>query len=375
MPVVRKRLLLKKRRQRKVIKKQVAPKKEEKLIKEIYFDALHPASFGGVNKLAKASDIDPKSVLKWLNKQWSYSLHKPTRQKFQRRKYVTRGVNEQWQADLVEMQHYSRENEGYRYILCAIDIFSRYAYARPLKSKSGPDVAAALEHIFLNATPPKYLQTDQGLEFYNQHVKRVLDEHHIELFSVYSEKKAAIVERFQRTLQEKLYRAFTYQGNYRWLELLPQLIESYNHSYHRTIKTMPANVSKKNETEVWLQQYANLNVNAKAKFSVGDRVRIPKTKTIFTKGYIAKWSDEVFIISEVNTKYNPPVYTLKDENGDVIKGSFYEQELQQVPEDNLYRIEKIMRTRTHQGKKQALVKWKGYTEPSWIDYSQVQTIA
>jgi hypothetical protein len=345
-----------------------------RILQETYFNAQHPASFGGVNKLAKATQIDKVLVQNWLNQQWAYNLHKPAPQKFLRRKYVSRGVDEQWQADLVEMQHYSRVNNGHRYILCVIDIFSRYAYARPLLSKSGPDVAKALASILDSVkTKPKYLQTDKGLEFYNQYVKELLQKHNIQLFSVHSEKKAAIVERFQRTLQERMYRAFTHQGNYQWLSLLPQLIKSYNHSYHRGIKTEPAKVNKKNETDIWLTQYTDLKTQANPKYKVGDRVRIPKHRSVFTKGYIEKWTDEVFIVHEVNTKYKPALYTLKDDGDQVIQGSFYEQELQLVIDD-VYRIERVLRTRVKNKVKQALVKWKGYTEPSWINHNELTAI-
>ena len=351
-------------------------------MREIYFDAQHPASFGGIKKLATAlPTVDQKKIKSFLNQQWTYSLHKPIKRKFPWRKYVARGVNEQWQADLVEMQPYSRINQGYRYILCVIDVFSRYAYVRPIKSKSGPDVAEALEDIFRDTqNTPKYLQTDQGKEFYNQHVQSMLQRYNVELFSVYSDKKAAIVERFQRTLQERMYRAFTHQGNYRWMELLPQLIDSYNNSYHRSIKTTPASVSKKNETDVWMNQYSSsVKKSTKLpKFRVGDVVRIPKRKTIFSKGYIEKWTDEEFTIRDINTKYSPHLYTLADSTtGEAIRGSFYEQELQLVNNPTkLYRIEKILRTKTDPKTniKHALVKWKGYTDPSWIDYNTVQSI-
>ena len=358
MPVVRKRKLS-------------TPKN---LLSEIYFNAQRPGSFGGVNHLAKVSKLPQKTVQKFLSQQWTYQFHKPVRNKFPRRRYIVRGVNEQWQADLVEMQHFHYENKGYRYILCVIDVFSRYVYTRPLKNKTGKEVADALDSIF-EITFPKRLQTDQGNEFYNQHVRTVLEKYGIELFSVYSDKKAAIVERFQRTLKERMYRAFTYQSNHKWLDLLPKLTESYNHSYHRSIKTMPANINKTNETAVWLQQYGNIQKNPVIKFQIGDTVRIPKTKTPFSKGYEEKWTDEIFTISFINTKYKPELYTLVDSQGETISGSFYSQELQKVDnQDNIYRIEKVLQTKTIGKRKHSLVKWKGYKEPTWIDSAAIQNI-
>ena len=350
---------------------------EKKILRETYFNAQHPASFGGVQKLADATQVEPQNVQKWLSQQWTYTLHKPIRKNFQRRKYVARGINEQWQADLVEMQHHSRENHGMRYILFVIDIFSRYTYARPLKTKSGPDVALALESIINESeATPKLLQTDLGKEFYNHHVDSLLSKHNIELFSVHSDKKASLVERVQRTIKERMYRAFTYQGSYKWLDLLPQIIESYNNSYHRGLKHIPSKVNKQNETEVWLKQYSDLKKPTAHKYEIGDQVRIPKSRTIFSKGYEEKWTDELFTISEINSKYKPILYTLTDDNGETLKGSFYAEELQRVDnQEKLFRIERIIRTRMNKGKKEALVKWKGYSTPSWINYTQLQSVS
>ena len=355
--------------------------KEKKLLRETYFNARHPASLGGIEKLADATNVNPQNVQKWLSSQWAYTLHKPIRRNFERRKYVTRGVNEQWQADLVEMQHHARENEGMRYILFVIDIFSRYTYAEPLKTKSGPDVATALESIIKKSTePPKYLQTDLGKEFYNQHVSQMLNRYNIELFSVYSEMKAALVERVQRTIKEKMYRGFTFQGNYKWLDLLPKVLESYNNSYHRGIKHIPSKVNKDNETNVFIKQYSDLKKGdaAVAKFKVGDEVRISKARTVFAKGYEEKWTDEVFTITKINKKYKPILYTLNDYDGEEVQGSFYADELQKIDNsEKVYRIERVIRTRINKetGKKEAYVKWKGYTTPTWIDHSQLQTVS
>ena len=160
------------------------------------------------------------------------------------------------------------------------------------------------------------------------------------------------------------------------MDILPQIIDSYNHSYHRSIKNIPANVNDTNETSVWATQYKQLKKPIKdPKFNVGDAVRIPKHKSVFTKGYIEKWTDEEFTITDINSKYVPHLYTLSDSNNQVIKGSFYEQELQLVDNpQNLYRIEKVLKTRTINGKKEALVKWRGYTEPTWIDNKNLISI-
>lgn len=347
-------------------------RKEKNDLKRVYFNASNPASYGGIYKLAQETNLHPKKVSSWLKQQWAYTLHKPLRKKFERRKYVSRGINYQWQADLMDMQKYSRENNGFRYVLIAIDIFSRQAYAMPVKSKNGQEIASAFD-LMLQDVRPTYLQTDLGLEFFNAHVKKVLDKYNVELFSVYSEKKAALVERLIRTVKEKLSRIFTHQGNYKWIDALPQVLKGYNNSYHRGLKHVPSLVNKTNETDVWIKQYSNLVKGKESKFNIGDCVRISKNKKIFDKGYLQNWTDEVFTISHVNTKYTPTLYSLTDSDGEEIKGSFYAHELQLATNED-YRIERVIHIKTINGKKQALVKWLGYTEPTWINYDAIQTI-
>ena len=94
-------------------------------------------------------------------------LHTPARQNYRRRKFIVRGLDKTWQADLVEMQPYTRENNGYRYMLTVIDVFSKHAWAVPVKQKIGSDVTAAMEPILQQGRKPTNLQTDRGKEFYN----------------------------------------------------------------------------------------------------------------------------------------------------------------------------------------------------------------
>ena len=352
------------------VKKSQLTLKQKKELNKAYFNASNPASYGGIKRLVNATQIHPKLVQNWLNDQWSYALHKPVRKKFPRRKYVVRGLNHQWQMDLMDMQKYAKDNSGYRYILLAIDIFSRQAYAVAVKSKHGQEVAKALESILENVHP-KLIQCDRGLEFYNAHVGAVMAKYNIEMFSIHSENKASLAERAIRTIKERLFRIFTHQSSYRWVDVLSDVIVAYNNSYHRGLKHIPSLVTKRNEVDIWIKQYSNLVKDVEnTKFKVGDRVRISKNKGLFSKGYLQNWTDEVFTISRVNTKYKPAMYNLNDYNGESIEGSFYENELSKTTIKE-YRIEKILRTKTVNNKKLALVKWLGYREPSWIDYNSV----
>ena len=258
------------------------------------------------------------------------------------------------------------------------DIFSRYAFARPLRDKTPKEVVRALKSIFREeGVAPKLIQTDQGTEFENRIVRHFLTQvHNIELFSVKSPLKAAMVERLNRTIKERMWRAFTRQGNYRWLDLLPKLIYSYNHSKHRILGQTPASVNRENEADVWLRLYGREEQQAAAPtFSLGDRVRLSRQKDLFEKGYLPNWTEEEFVVHEIIDKYRPITYRVSSLDGEIIEGSFYSEELQKVTnQDEMYRIERVIRTRGQGVHKQALVKWMGYRDPSWIQYTAIQRI-
>lgn len=163
-------------------------------------------------------------------------IHRYARKNFPRRKYVMRGIAETLQADLIEMQPFATVNRRHRYILIVIDVFSKVAYAEPLKDKTGPEVTQAMDRIIrkVNRQNPRHhiknLHTDQGKEFYNSSMKRLLEKYGINLYSTFSNLKASIVERLIRTIKRKLYSHFSLHGNYKWLQILPEIIDQYNNT-------------------------------------------------------------------------------------------------------------------------------------------------
>ena len=159
-------------------------------LRAIYYDTTHPAGFSSTEKLSKASGIPRKKVHQWLKSQPTYTLHRQARLHYPTRPYIVHDIDEQWQADLADMIRIKRYNGGHQYILTVIDIFSRYAWARPLKTKRGEEVAKAFKSIFDEGRIPKRIQTDQGKEFENRHVRSLFGQHGIELFSIKSQFKA-----------------------------------------------------------------------------------------------------------------------------------------------------------------------------------------
>ena len=261
------------------------------------------------------------------NKILSEELHKPKRKNYPRRKIIVNNIDEIFAADLVEMQKFAKLNKGYRYLLTCIDIFSKFAWVIPLKDKKGVTIKNALEKIF-NKRKPKFLWTDNGKEFYNKQVQDLLNENNIKLYSTNnSEIKSAVIERFNRTFKNMMYKKFTENNNTIFYNILNELVNNYNNKHHSTIKMSPIEGSKKINEKKIKNIYNFEKTKKPGKFKVGDRVRLSLKKNIFEKGYDTNWTEEIFEIYDI--KYsNVPYYYLKDLNNEKLQGTFYEQELQ-----------------------------------------------
>lgn len=307
--------------------------------------------FSGINDLVRKSGLKKNEVEDFLNQQETYTLHKPARKNFDTRRVFVHYIDQQWQADLVEMIPYEKDNNGFRYLLTVIDCFSKYAWSIPIHYKRGKDIVKAFNKIFkirsndpdsnIRGRKPSKIQTDLGKEFYNKDVQQLFKENNIIHFSTHSNYKASIVERFNRTLKEKMWKYFTNKRisekqTYKWIDILDDLMYNYNNSYHSSIKMTPVEASKKeNLQQVDDNLFSNKKVIVKKpKFKIGDLVRINKYKSIFAKGYLPNYTKEVFVIDEIiksnkNKKIVEPVitYKIKALNGEEILGIFYEKEL------------------------------------------------
>ena len=293
-------------------------------------------------------------------------LHKPVKRKFRKRRVLVSGNNEIWAADLADMRAFAEYNEGNNYLLLVIDTFNKYGWIIPLKDKKGETMVKAFKTIFKEGRKPKKLWTDKGREFYNKDMDDLRKLYDIELYSTENEEKSSIAERWIRTMKEKMFKYFTDNNTYNYMGALPELVEDYNNTVHSSTKLTPTEASKEeNELTVWRNLYPDrykIN-NLTPKFSVGDEVRITKKKKVFEKGYTTRWTEEIFTIKEIR-ETNPITYKLEDLQGDEIKGTFYEPELQKT-EQQVFRIEKIIKKE----KGKSLVKWKGYPDKfnSWVD--------
>ncbi len=156
-----------------------------------------------------------------------------------------------------------------------------------------------------------------------------MKKHDVHHFTTATDLKASIVERFNRSLKSRIWRFLTATNSQRYIDVLQDIMQGYNSSYHRSIKMRPVDVGKENEVVVFQNLYGGMKKNEHPvfKYKVGDVIRISKVRGPFAKGYEQNYTEEFFTISACIPR-DPPVYRLSDYDGDVIDGVFYKEELQ-----------------------------------------------
>jgi len=211
-------------------------------MQSLYRDARQSGSFGGIATTQLYSGKSRREVVDFLSGVDAYTLHKPARKRFPRRAVYSKGIADLIQADIADLSHIARYNDGYKYLLTAIDVFSKRAWALPLKSKTGREVAAAFEKI-LQEQRFNMCQTDKGSEFYNAAFRSLMDKWNMRHYSSENEDlKASVVERWNRTLKGRMFRYFTAHHTRRYVDALPDIVHSYTNTRHRSIGMSPVQV-------------------------------------------------------------------------------------------------------------------------------------
>jgi len=225
------------------------------------------------------------SGITWID-QLADEIHKPVVKKFRKRKVYVSGIDKIWAADLVDMQSFSKFNCGVKYLLTVIDVFSKFGWMLSLKDKTGGSVANALKEIFKQRKPEK-IWTDKGKEFYNKHINTLVQELGVELYSTENAEKSSVVERWNRTMKEKMFKYFTANNTNKYIDVLDDFVDKCNNTRHSSIKMTPVEASKKkNEVAVYRNLYPDLTRRLmRAKYKIGDKVRIHKKKKLFEKGF------------------------------------------------------------------------------------------
>lgn len=364
---------------------------QSSILKRVYETVESPNSYGGVNALLRNARKIDKSISRsiveeFLEDQPSYTLHRITRRRFARRKILSPRPKVIASCDLADMSGLARHNNGYRYILVVIDVFSRFLKAVPVKKKDGATMVKALKLVLENDSfkGVSRLNSDEGKEFYNRHVQEYLGGRNIKLYSVHSrEIKASLAERVIRTIKGKIYRYLTHNNTLSYIKALKGIVASYNNSQHRGLggKRTPSDVHGLTEEEDIRRQFTRMYINTRGiqktirrNLDIGRAVRIAdeSRNAPFRRGFTVQNTYEIFKIKRIDESQHPVAYYLEDLNGEEIEGIFYREELIPVKLPDLYDVT-VIRKKKVKGNVKYLVKWKGYPETfnSWVDESQV----
>ena len=219
---------------------------------------------------------------------WQMNFINQLLENFKKRKVYSCFRDNNWGVDLADMQSLSKYNKGIKQLLCAIDIFSKYAWVVPLKDKKAISVINIFQKIISEGRKPNKIWVDQGSEFYNQSFKDFLKINNIEMYSTYNEGKSVVAERFIRTLKNKIFKHMKAISKNVYFDVLDDTVNKYNNTVHKTIKMKPINITDDSYAE-----YSEDFNKKDSKFKVGDHVRISKYKSIFAKGYAPNWSEIV----------------------------------------------------------------------------------
>ncbi|MCG7874702.1 MAG: hypothetical protein N0E59_20985 [Candidatus Thiodiazotropha taylori] len=353
-------------------------------LSSIYFNPASPAAFSSLDKLYRFVRKDGKYVLgkhkirKWLLSQESYAVHREDRSRFKRRRVIAPYKDYQFDADTADMSFYVDQNDGYKYFVLLIDIFSRYVWTVALKSKTAQEMIKALKSVFSQGRVCYQLRSDKGKEFLNAPVSAYLKRMGIKHFETQNQPKSNYAERAIRTIKARLHRYMTHKQTHKWVNVLGEITDSYNHTYHRSIKQSPSSVREKDEVYQWKLQYDSLPKKPKApyaryRFKVGDEVRVSFLRRAFQKEHDERWSREIFTIVARSMKNAIPQYDLQDYSGTAVKGKFYQNQLLKAYPSDKFLIDSVLKRRKRSGREEVLVKWKGWDKRynSWIKSSQL----
>ena len=245
----------------------------------------------------------------------------PQMTKFRRERIIPLYKDERWSAALIDKSSPSKYNNNYKFILTVIDTFTKYAWAIPLKNKSGLSITNGFKIVLGESRKPEKLWVDRGSEFYNKTFKSLLKEYETKLYSTYSDLKAVFIERFNGTLLHIINKPMFINGG-NWVNILNDAVITYNNNMHSTINMTPVDASNNPDKVKYYVKYTK----ATPKFKVGDYVRNVDKRKIFSKGYTSNWNRKLFKVNEV-LKTQPTTYKIEDMNGETIEGKYYKQEL------------------------------------------------
>ena len=396
----------------------------EAFLKKIYYDPKNPASYSGVATLREAAQnagftkASWGNIRKWLSKQEVYTLFKQARRKFKQNEVPAVGIDYQFEMDLADMGSYAEENKGFKFILAVMDTFSRFGWTRAIKSKSAEEVSKAMASMLNEGRKSSIARSDKGGEFRSKKMTKVLDDAGVKQIFAQNSQKASSIERFIKTIKGRIVKDMYQRQNREWLSRLDDITRGYNARVHSSTGQAPKDITKSNEDRSRLVQYLkkrerlhgvspkienkkvgkiedgtedNKKITTsrsklsskrrnkrRLKFKTDDIVRISYLKDKFSRQYDEQNSHELFKVVRGFFRDDIPVYKIKDWLGEPIVGTFYQPELTLAaePENDSYKIDKILKSKTVGKKKQYFVSYLGWPKKynSWVNAKDVSNI-
>ena len=252
----------------------------------------------------------------WLLEQDVFTSHYPVRsRRFKRPKTVSPAKDFYWQADSAYMLRF--KDQGHSYFVLFIDVFTRYVWARPLKTLKSLEMVSVMDDLFASIeTQPKKLYTDAGSEFVGKSVEQFLKSRDIEHYIARStETKAAIAERAIKTIKRKLLLYMDEANTNKWIDALQDVVDAYNNSYHRVIKMTPTQGRAGDSVTVWQNQFRHKRPKSKSarrnrrpkklidfQFNVNDTVKLLSLKYPFKREYSETFTTETFVVTDRRKK-------------------------------------------------------------------------
>ena len=350
---------------------------------EEYFED-RPWSFGSARAVKEHNrELKNEDIENFLSKNEIYTRFKQHRKASQYSPIYVYRKRELFQADVVFFtnENIVAENNGFKYMFTCIDCFTKMAWVYPMKTNRCATVMQCFQDILKKCgKKPERLNSDRGSELICKSFKDFLAKQNIHHYLSYSSRKCPIVERFNLTIQNILYKIMASKRSWKWTKFLDQAMTIYFHGKHSTIGMSPIDAEKTKNSSLVRQNLLkffrkNRPKKKEPKYKVGAKVRIWKARHTFQRGYDENYSREYFKIREIKLNLPVPRYILEDATGDIITGSFFEDELVRFEPDDLFEIE-IVKKRKKGKKIECLVHYLGYPKSmnQWIPEEELEKL-
>ena len=356
-------------------------------MEKLYSDIKHPAGLSSAKKLYNAirktdKNVTMSNVKHFLSSKDAYTLHRQTKNRFNRRQFLFKHPGHTLLGDIAYMKYYESENTPY--LLFLMDGYSRYLSIFPVKSLKSNDVGDIIDNFFHeNVYRYRKFFTDEGKEFTNKYINKIYEHHKIEWYTTYSKTiKVSPVERVILTIKNKIKRYITHFNTEYYLDVLEDIVKAYNISLHRFLGDTPLNVhlirkwnSIKELSQNLYKRHALKIQSVSIPLSKGQVVRIKSARHVFSRSIHVQNTYELFKIDTVNINHTPVTYSIVDLEDNPIKGIFYREELTEVEDKGLYAIE-IVKKRRRRKKLEYLIRYVHYpsSRERWVGKNMLEKL-